>query len=256
MWYDFLKRDSFARACILVLVLLSTIVVYSNHNRIKNLESKSDFLFPYDAFGQVEVHILVDEGQPDEMDFTSAGSGAVVDVNGFAPTSLILTANHVCNPIPYTIIVRNEFTEINKSISVTDYYGYIREATIVYIDIDYDLCLLEVEGAWTLPLSVAKQPATIGEKVYNISAPAGFFEPGMVPLLEGYYSGDIGWTLDADSIYTIPTRRGSSGSPVMNSRGEVIGVIHSAIEGFAGAGIATTWHELDDFITDYYSLNP
>ena len=87
-----------------------------------------------------------------------------------------------------------------------------------------------------------------------MAAPDGFFAPGMVPLLEGYNSGNVGAVGYEDTVYTIPTKGGSSGSPVLNSEGEVIGVTHSAIAGVENIAIACTWDELDSFLFRYNSL--
>ena len=69
----------------------------------------------------------------------------------------------------------------------------------------------------------------VGERVFNMAAPHGIFAPGMVILLEGFYSGS---DVDDDTFYTVPAAPGSSGSVIMNSRGEIVSVIHSAYRSF------------------------
>ena len=75
---------------------------------------------------------------------------------------------------------------------------------------------------------------SLGDVVYNMAAPFGIFGPKMVLLFEGYYSGK-----DYRNVYffTVPTRPGSSGSPILNTKGEVISVIHSAMIRFESVGL-------------------
>ena len=60
---------------------------------------------------------------------------------------------------------------------------------------------------------------------YNLAAPAGFFAKDMIPIFQGRYSGLHG----AHDIYTIPATGGSSGSPIVNKKGELIGLIFATV---------------------------
>ena len=247
--------DTFYRVSILVLILLLTSTVFYNHTRIENLQTQEDIIIPYDAFAKIEIFLTLERsvnGQAQTAELSSTGSGSVIDIlDGY---SIVLTANHVCNPFENLPVPSLLTGPPEKSIQVTGYYGSTYHAEVLYNDKDYDLCLLEVEGVWAVPIPIAKNPGIIGEKIYNMAAPTGFFASGMVPLLEGFNSGNIGPRGYEDTVYTIPTKGGSSGSPVLNSEGEVIGVIHSAINGIENIAIACTWDELDSFLFRYESL--
>lgn len=238
--------------------LLLCFILFSHDQKINEIQADSSgsLVFPYESFGKVVIDVEIDSSFTSEsFEFSSSGSSIVVDTS--EGVSTILTAEHVCNPPPikrWAAIAPQG--SINKEITIEDFYGNKHEAEIVLTDPGYDLCLLRVAAVWAPGVPLADSPVSIGEKVYNVAAPGGFFQPGMVPLLEGRYSGDMGWIADNDSVYTIPVRGGSSGSGVFNSRGELIGVIHSAIYDFPNVGLACTYEELNDFMLTYYTLFP
>jgi S1-C subfamily serine protease len=248
-----IKFDTFYRVSILALILLLASTVFYNHYRIENSQNIEDFIFPYDAFVQVEISIVLEReinGYAQTAEFSSMGSGTVIDI--IDEHSIVLTANHVCDPLQAGMPLQTNLVRVKDTyIEITGYFGGVYPAEILYSDIDYDLCLLKVEGTWTVPIAIANQPAALGDRVYNMAAPTGFFSPGMVPLFEGFNSGNLGPLGYQDTIYTIPTKGGSSGSPVLNSEGEIIGVTHSAIGGLENIAVACTWEELESFIFRY-----
>ena len=208
---------------------------------IKEQRVSSSYPFPYESFAYISVELRVnptnDTAEPIEI--SSKGSGMVVGTT-IAGNSAVLTANHVCNPPPFLIAVWNSGAE--KRISVTDFNGNVYEARVILSDIKDDLCLLEIEGSNEL---------YIGEKVYSVAAPMAFFSPGMVPLLDGYYSGDIWSSNGIDSVYTVPAREGSSGSVILNADGEIVGVVHSSLTGFQSVTICSTQTQVRAFLAEF-----
>jgi hypothetical protein len=91
-----------------------------------------------------------------------------------------------------------------------------------------------------------------------MAAPSGIFAPGMLLIFEGYYSGEK----DGSDYYTVPAAPGSSGSAILNSRGDIIGVIHSAILKFPNLAACVTQEQIISFlkkatvILDERHLNP
>lgn len=241
------------KICLLSLI---TIILYSHQIEINKIKPEVGTLdnIPYDAFAQVEIGVDINLPEDKEsFSFGSVGSGILVDYSNGVST--LITADHVCNPPPldkwYAMVGREN---IKKTITLKTFYGQEAEGEIVLNDANYDLCLVRAEVEWSTPVPIASGPPVMAEKVFNIAAPTGFFYPGMVPILEGRYSGDIGYNQDYDSIHTVYTKRGSSGSAILNSRGEIIGITHSAIGDITHLGIASTWYEVNDFMLTYELL--
>ena len=68
----------------------------------------------------------------------------------------------------------------------------------------------------------------------------------MVPLFSGYYSGQA----HNRSIFTLPAVGGSSGSPILNKKGEVIGVVSAVTKQFKNIVISSTLKSIKRIIKD------
>jgi len=111
-----------------------------------------------------------------------------------------------------------------KLLKGTTFYGDVYTLNLINKNAKHDICLLKTKisnKTVVTVIPIAKKEIKIGEKVYNLAAPDGVFNPGMVPILQGYYSGKK----YGEYIYTIPATFGSSGSPILNENKEVIGLL-------------------------------
>ena len=84
--------------------------------------------------------------------------------------------------------------------------------------------MLYAENLKKPPVKLALNKPLPGAKLFNIAAPAGIFNEGMVPILEGRYNGV---SFHGCAMYSIPAAGGSSGSMVLNNNFELVGIIHS-----------------------------
>ena len=94
-------------------------------------------------------------------------------------------------------------------------------------DLDNDLVLLEVEAKGTRPVTLGdSDQARVGEQVVVVGNPEGLEQSVSNGLLSGIRE------VDDRKLFQIsaPISEGSSGSPVFNSRGEVIAVVVSSLE--------------------------
>jgi 2-alkenal reductase len=171
---------------------------------------------------------------PDAPIVLSRGSGFLYDGQGY-----IITNNHV--------------VEQADTMQVTFYDGSTTTAEVVGTDPASDLAVIQVDqlppGATPLPLGNSGEVA-VGQMAIAIGSPFGLQNTLTVGVISG-----LGRSLRGPSnsmgTFSIPNiiqsdtaiNPGSSGGPLLNARGEVIGV-NTAIstrrpqEGFAGVGYA------------------
>ncbi len=184
---------------------------------------------------------------------SSIGSSIVVGHNNSKTYSL--TAAHVCSepsitkfvyrpPIGEHVNVVIEQTVSN--IKISDYSGKEREASVYRLDKPNDLCVLTSSDEWGMAFVAAKEDPVIGEKVYNVASPHRIWAPGMVLMMDGYYSGknSIGFY-----HYTIPARPGSSGSPILNVEGKIVGMVQRAVVGFENLAISTSAQAIREILS-------
>jgi tetratricopeptide (TPR) repeat protein len=138
------------------------------------------------------------DGRPVQM-----GSGFFVE------RSLVVTNFHVIDG--------------TRLIKVKTYDGAFHRATVSYGDHSRDLALIKVidQYASRRQLSISKHPPEIGERIIAIGNPMGLEQT----VSDGIISAVRKVNRDLDLIQiTAPISPGSSGGPVLNLRGEVIGV--------------------------------
>lgn len=200
--------------------------------------SVRDSRFPTQSFVKVHAKMTVQicsdsvdsMSSCEDSDFYSVGSGSVVGhKNG---NTLILTAGHVCHDGlegPLKEIATGVSMKFKVQNTKNEYYPVkVKDISPEFVNgNELDLCLLESDGIISMPmLHIAMVGPEVGEEIYNVAAPTGFFFPPTVPLLSGYYSGPL--SNQYHDLVTIPATGGSSGSPVVNERGELIGLIFAA----------------------------
>lgn len=99
---------------------------------------------------------------------------------------------------------------------------------IVHIDKENDIVILKIQGKNYPTVKLGdSQKAKIGEKVYVIRSPKGFENT----ISEGILSGIRELSSDITILQiTAPISQGSSGGPVFNKDGEVIGLVSFLIK--------------------------
>ncbi len=140
----------------------------------------------------------------------SQGSGFIVRADGAIVTN-------------YHVISNAVDIKVKAGDKVLDVEG------LIYTDKENDLVILKAKGEklQTVRLGdIAK--ANIGEKIYVISSPEGLENT----ISDGILSGIREITSDKKMLQiTAPISPGSSGGPVFNNNGEVIGIATFLIEG-------------------------
>jgi S1-C subfamily serine protease len=167
---------------------------------------------------------------------SATGSGAVVLYNN---QKVVLTAAHICNQ--KTII--KEYEYYFKAIDRKNKEYIV--STIKYDNIA-DICILgsisgELEPGY---IKISLKTPEYAEKSYNLGAPMGIIEGDMVPIFQGFFFGNA----RGAAYYSIPAIGGSSGSPILNAKGELIGMVHSVHYRFHHLTLSATYEQLWNFL--------
>ncbi len=202
---------------------------------------------PEDSF----VQILFDVNS-DMIQAGGSGSGAVIKKvkNG----GYVLTAAHVCLAGVYGYKLPAPMDLMYIEIRVLDKDLNFYSGEVFGFDLDKDLCLVYVEGIDLPAIEIASRPPRSHEKAINVAAPLGIFGDDLMPYFEGHYLGTIydSWVDVMESnktaVYSIPAAGGSSGSPVLNRYGRLIGMIHSVYPAMHHLSLSPTWKQIDSFL--------
>jgi putative serine protease PepD len=145
------------------------------------------------------------------------------------------------------IVTNEHVVDGASSISVRFWNGVTREAEVVGTDPSTDLAVIKVGAPSSLlaPLALGDSDAlAVGDGVVAIGSPFGLEQTvtaGIVSALHRQMTSPNGFAID-DSIQTdAAINHGNSGGPLLNSRGQVIGVnaqIESSSGGNEGVGFA------------------
>jgi S1-C subfamily serine protease len=149
----------------------------------------------------------------------SHGSGVVVSKGGY-----IVTNHHV--------------VDTSKTIEIQFSNGMILTGDVLGSSEKYDLALIKVNvsGLTALPISMTTSTVEIGEEVFAVGAP-GDSELGQ-SVTKGIVSGKR--VLEDVKAFQTDTKvsPGNSGSPLINMKGEVIGIINMKLIGEGIEGIS------------------
>ena len=220
---------------------------------VKSCDSPSlDIIPPTESF--VKVLIL------DDFDGSIKGSGSGIIINQLEKSTVILTVKHVCIN---SKDMEKEDPEISI-VGIVDFKGVRYDSIVAKLDPLNDLCLIATINKKIdvdVVLLAGKKPR-VGMHVYNLAAPIGFFNAGMVPIFEGFYSGDRTkgfYSKDkihntGYSVYTIPGMGGSSGSAILNSKFELIGIVSLGLTRFNNLMVAVDYVSVKHFLNSQQGL--
>jgi len=167
------------------------------------------------------------------------GSGFIIDKQG-----LILTNNHVIDNAQ------------RVEVTLNDQHKY--KADVIAVDKGHDLALLRINAPNLTPATLSDSAGlTVGQKVYAIGNPfglSGTMTRGIISSIRSI-NGAEGSPIDNAIQTDAAINPGNSGGPLLNSRGEVIGITtmiaSNGADQNSGVGFAipinTAKAVLDDF---------
>ncbi|TZF83894.1 trypsin-like peptidase domain-containing protein [Pedobacter sp. BS3] len=148
------------------------------------------------------------------------GTGFALTANGY-----VVTNYHVVNG--------------SDSVYIQNTEGDSYKVRTVYVDPAYDIAILQIidpafKAYRSLPYTIKRSSSDLGENVYTI----GF--PRDEPVLGiGYLSSRTGYSGDTTAYQvSIPVNPGNSGGPLLDNRGNVIGIISGKQTQTDGAAFA------------------
>jgi len=160
--------------------------------------------------------------EPTRIDARFRATGFMIECQH----NYIVTNAHVVKEALHKLIVEN-----SKG------FQYVAEA--IYVDPATDLAILKVKDETfkklpPLPYNISKNNPQLGEQVFMLGFPKQEIVYG-----EGYVSARNGYELDTTYCQlSTSVNEGSSGSPVINKNGELLGIITSMENNAAGVVFA------------------
>jgi S1-C subfamily serine protease len=242
------KSPIYIKFLILSLLLLTSCV--SGCVTVTGKDMNRDEIFPRHSFVQIKHSVEVEgcgldtktgkeKCQKAVMQYVSSGS-FVFHSEVSQGTSYVLTAGHSCeSKFPKSQIIEGFRIENKGSkFKTVGLDGSQHEAIVIMINRRFDLCLLQVSNILVNPptLKLADREPKKGETVVNMAAPHGLFWSGTVLIFKGQFSG---YHNKGYSVYTIPTKPGSSGSPVIDKDNKLIGVIFAGYPRIENVGLSS-----------------
>ena len=196
-------------------------------DELKNIRIKSaDFSAIVNDVLQSVVSIKTNIGQ---------GSGAVIDRKGYVVTNV-----HVINGAS------------TSSIKVVTYSGKTYDAsTIVGYDGNADIAVLKIDATDLRALNFGdSDEVKVGEKVIAAGNPAGL----AFTVTEGIVSAFRTFQNGIKYIQTdVPINPGNSGGPLINTKGEIIGINNFKAGGFESLGFAISSNNVRSIVNKIIS---
>jgi S1-C subfamily serine protease len=159
---------------------------------------------------------------PPDIKYTTGGTGFLIDTKGY-----LVTNAHV--------------VEGAKYVAVQNANGKDLKARIIYADAKRDIAIIKIvdtsfKSPSSIPYTIKNTTADIAEPIFSLGFPRNNND---VVYGEGYLAAKTGYNGDTLAVQiSINANRGNSGSPIINRKGEIIGVLNARQTSAEGAVFA------------------
>ena len=117
---------------------------------------------------------------------TITGSG--FSIKNIEIGTVILTAGHVCEQKNESSLIDSPFmVKATSTLYAIDINGTYHKGEILEIDHSNDICSIILYKSKIPNLRFSKIDPKPGERVYNLSAPRGIFNPNNIMIFDGFY---------------------------------------------------------------------
>jgi serine protease Do len=201
-----------------------------NKQAIQELGQEVEKLKQGQRYQVSKIH-EVESKIPKDAEVRGGGSGFLIDGKGY-----IVTNAHIF-----------------KGASFANVYNSGKEykTKIVFIDLEKDLAILKIDDKdfnpiKSLPYGISKQGIDLGEEVFTLGYPKNEIVYNM-----GYLSAKTGYAGDTLSCQIqMSANPGNSGGPLLNKKGEIIGVISTKQRQVEGVTFAITAKYIYSLVND------
>jgi serine protease Do len=160
------------------------------------------------------------------------GSKRPINPGNFRGTGFALSSNGY-------IVTNYHVIKDADSVYVQNAAGESFHSKVIYTEPGNDIAILQInddafEGLGSIPYSFKRSSTDLGENVFTFGYPGGtvVFGPGALTSATGY-QGDT-----TEYQVSIPVNPGNSGGPLLDDKGNVIGIINAKQTQVAGAAFA------------------
>lgn len=152
--------------------------------------------------------------------------------NNFGATGFLISPNGY-------VVTNHHVIADADSVQLQNASGQSYRASVVYMDAESDLAILKItdqdfKAYKNIPYIFKEKTSELGEDVFTLGYPRDEAVYG-----QGYLSSMSGYSGDTSAYQiSIPLNPGNSGGPLLDSKGQVIGIISGKQAGLDGASFA------------------
>jgi serine protease Do len=124
-------------------------------------------------------------------------------------------------------VLTNAHNLRDRTTSVTFAGGRVEQGAVTAADVDGDLVVVATDTGDAPPLAWAEDPPQAGDLVYAVARTPGDgtrVTIGMLSSVDGAFRGPRGRRVSGTLEHTAPLARGSSGSPLLDDEGRLLGI--------------------------------